>query len=72
MRCARASGAGLVLAVKKSLEANGRDDGVFISLFPSLAISEAQASFSFLGRSRPLVHRSGWFSELCWGGGWQG
>jgi len=66
MRCARAWGVGTDEAVKKGLEARGRDDGVFISLLPSLATSVAEALvdlfFLFLGRSRPLVHRWGWFS----------
>jgi len=47
MRCARAWGAGLDLAAKKRLEAKGKDDGVFISLFPSLATSVAEALFFF-------------------------
>jgi len=41
MRWAWAWGAGLDLGAKKRLEAWGRDDGDFISLFPSLAISVA-------------------------------
>ena len=45
MRCARAWGVGLDLAVKQRLEAKGRDDRVFISLFPSLAPCVAEAIF---------------------------
>jgi len=45
MRWARAWGVGLDLGVKKRLEAWGRDDEVLISLFPSLAISVAEAPF---------------------------
>jgi len=48
MRRARAWGAGLDLGAKKRLEAWGRDDGVFISLFPSLATSVAEIFFVFL------------------------
>ena len=33
-----------VLAAKKCLEANGRDDGVFISLSPFLATSVAECN----------------------------
>jgi len=48
MRRARAWGAGLDLGAKKRLEAWGRDDGVFISLFLSLATSVAEVLFVFL------------------------
>ena len=48
MREARAWGAGLDLGAKKALEASGRDDGVFISLLPSLATSVAEVPFVFL------------------------
>ena len=47
MRCVRASGAGSDLGAKKRRDANGRDDGVFISLSPALATSVAEA-FVFL------------------------
>jgi len=47
MRWARAWGAGLDLIAKKRCEAWGRDDGNFISLFPSLAISVAEAPLVF-------------------------
>jgi len=47
MRCARGWGAGLDFAAKKCLEANGSDDGVFLSLSPSLATSVAEAPFVF-------------------------
>ena len=47
MRWARAWGAGLDLGAKKRLEAWGSDDGVFISLFPSLATSVAEAPLVF-------------------------
>jgi len=47
MRWARVLGAGLDLGAKKRLEAWGRDAGVLISLFPSLAISVAKAPFVF-------------------------
>ena len=47
MLWARAWGAGWDLGAKKRLEAWGRDDGVLISLLPSLAISEAEAPFVF-------------------------
>ena len=47
MRRARAWGAGLDLGAKKRLEAWGSDDGVLISLCPSLAISVAEAPFVF-------------------------
>ena len=45
MRCARAWGVGLDLGAKKRLEANGRDNGDFISLSLVLATSVAQAYF---------------------------
>jgi len=45
MRCASAWAAGSDLGAKKSLEARGRDDGVFIWLFPSRATSVAEAFF---------------------------
>jgi len=45
MRWARAWGAGLDLEAQKRLEAWGRDDGVFISLSPSLATSVAEVFF---------------------------
>ena len=48
MRWARAWGAELDLGAKKRLEAWGRDDGVFISVLPSLATSVAEAFFVFL------------------------
>jgi len=50
MRCARACGAGSVLAAKKRLEAKGREDGDFILLSPSLATSvpEVLLVFCFL------------------------
>jgi len=48
MRRARAWGEGLDLGAKKRLEAWGRDDGVFISLFLSLATSVAEVLFVFL------------------------
>jgi len=38
-------GRGLDLAAKKRLEAKGRDDGVFISWFPSLTTAVAEAPF---------------------------
>jgi len=41
----KAVGAGLDLAVKKGLEAQGRDNRAFIRLFPSLATSVAEAPF---------------------------
>ena len=44
---ARAWQAALVLGAKKRLEAWGRDDGVFQSLFPSLATSVAEVRFHF-------------------------
>ena len=44
---ARAWGAGFDLGAKKCLEARGRDDGAFITLFPSLATSVAEALFVF-------------------------
>jgi len=47
MRWARAWGAGLDLEAKNRLEAWGRDDGVFISLSPSLATSVAEVLFVF-------------------------
>jgi len=47
MRWARAWGAGLDLGAKKRLEALGRDDGVFVSLFPSLPTSGAEALVVF-------------------------
>ena len=47
MRMARAWGSGLDLGAKKRLEAWGRDDGVFISLIPSLATSVAEVLFVF-------------------------
>jgi len=49
MRWAGGWGAGLDLEVKKRLEARGRDDEVFISLFSSLSISvtEVPLVFSF-------------------------
>jgi len=48
MREARAWGVGLDLGAKERLEAWGRDDGVFISLLPSLATSVAEVLFVFL------------------------
>ena len=48
MRWTRAWGVGLDLGAKKPLEAWGRDDGEFISLFPSLATSVADAALLFL------------------------
>ena len=47
MRCAKAWGAGLVLLAKKAIEAKGSDDGVFLSLSPSVAISVAEVLFPF-------------------------
>jgi len=47
MSWARAWGAGLDLGAKKRLEAGGRDDGDFISLFLSLATSVADAPLVF-------------------------
>jgi len=47
MRGARAWEAGLDLGAKKRLEAWGRDEGVFVSLFPSLATSVAEALLAF-------------------------
>jgi len=47
IRCVRACGAGLELAAKKHLEAKGSDDGVLISLSPSLATSVAKTPFVF-------------------------
>ena len=47
MGWARTWGGGLDLGAKKCLEARGRDDGAFISLFPSLATSVAKAPFVF-------------------------
>ena len=47
MRWARAWGAGLDLEAKKRLEAWGRDDGVFITLSPSLGTSVAEVPFPF-------------------------
>jgi len=44
---ARAWGVGLDLAAKKLLEGKGRDDGVFISLFPYLTTSVAEPPFVF-------------------------
>jgi len=43
MHWARAWGAGFDLGAKKRLEAWGRDDGGFVSLFPSLTTSVAEA-----------------------------
>jgi len=43
IRWARAWGAGLDLGAKKCLEAWGRDEGAFISWFPSLTTSVAEA-----------------------------
>jgi len=45
IRGAWAWGVGSDLRAKKRLEAKGRDDRAFISLFPSLAISVAKAFF---------------------------
>jgi len=61
MRCARAWGAGLVLAVKKRLEAKGRDEGGFISLSSSLAtpVAEAPLVLCFFF-SRPEPAASAW------------
>jgi len=47
MRGARAWRAGLDLGAKKRLEAGVRDDGGFITLSPSLAISVAEAPLIF-------------------------
>jgi len=47
MRWARAWGAGLDLEAKLRLEAWGREDGVFITLSPSLATSVAEVPFAF-------------------------
>ena len=47
MRWAMAWGAGLDLGVKKRLEARGRDERVFICLFPSVPTSVAEAPFLF-------------------------
>ena len=47
MHCARSCGAGLDVGAKKRHEAWGREDGVFISLFPSLATSVAEVPFAF-------------------------
>ena len=47
MRWARAWGAGLDLGAKKRLEARGKDEGVYVSLFPSLATSLAKALIVF-------------------------
>ena len=46
-RRTRAWGAGLDRGAKKRLEAGGRDDRNFISLFPALATSVAEAPFIF-------------------------
>jgi len=48
MPWARAWGAGLDLGAKKHLEAWAKDHRVLIALFPSLAISIAQAPFVFI------------------------
>jgi len=40
-------GSGVGSSSEKCLETKGRDDGVFISLFPSLATSVAEAPFVF-------------------------
>jgi len=47
MRWARAWGAVLDLGANKGLEGWGRDDGVFVSLFPYLATSVAEALLVF-------------------------
>jgi len=47
MRCARACGAGSVLAAKKRLEARGREGGDYILLSFPLATSAAEVSFGF-------------------------
>ena len=47
MRWARAWGAGLDLGAKNRFEAWGRDDRPFISCFPTLAISVAEAPLVF-------------------------
>jgi len=47
MRWAREWGAGLDLGAQKCLEAWRKDDGDFISLFPSLATSVAEAPLVF-------------------------
>ena len=47
MRCARACGTGSVLAAKKRVEAQWREDQNFILLSPSLATSAAKAFFVF-------------------------
>jgi len=47
MLWARAWQAGLDLGANNRLEAKGRDDGLFISLFPSLATFVAQSPFVF-------------------------
>ena len=47
MCCARASGAGSVLAAKKRLEAQGREEGCFILLSPSFGTSVAEVLFGF-------------------------
>jgi len=58
MRCARACGAGSVLAAKKCLEARGREEGDFILLSPPFATSAAEVPFVFfflLPRAEPAA-----------------
>jgi len=47
MSCARACGVGSVLTPKKRLEAEGREEGDFILLSPSLVISVVEVLFFF-------------------------
>jgi len=47
MPCARACGTASLVAVKKRLEAKGREEGYFILFSPSLATSVAEVLFAF-------------------------
>ena len=67
MRCARPCRVGVVLAAKKRLEAQGTEDMAVYScplpLQPQWTRTFWFPFACYLGRTRPVAHRWGWFSS---------